>query len=303
VFPADAPTIVGDWGSSRLRLWLVQGGGVRAQTEARGLLAAADAPSEALRSAIAALPDAGTAGRIVLCGMAGARGGLAEAPYLPCPARFADWLDLTTKLAFDGMACALLPGLSCRSGTGQPDVMRGEETQIFGALHLRPDLALGAQTFLLPGTHSKWTRVEHGRITGFVTCCTGELYARLIGSSLVDPDAACGSEAFADGYEVATSRVLAGADLLPSLFEARAARLLDGREEGWSAGFLSGLLIGTEIASMVPHAIATRPLMLIGEGTMTAIYSRTLDRFGIEHVIGDGARCVLKGLELACADA
>src|SRR3546814_8655263 len=99
-----------------------------------------------------------------------------EAPYVPCPAGFAElgegliWAD-DTQVPF-----AIVPGLASYHANGVPDVMRGEEVQIFGALD-----ALGVDDglFVLPGTHSKWALVENRRIVRFHTFMTGELFALL----------------------------------------------------------------------------------------------------------------------------
>ena len=60
--------------------------------------------------------------------------------------------------------------------------MRGEETQILGVLAAS---GRGDGLFVLPGTHSKWARVEAGRIVGFATFMTGEVFAALKDHSLL----------------------------------------------------------------------------------------------------------------------
>ncbi|WP_164135303.1 2-dehydro-3-deoxygalactonokinase, partial [Stenotrophomonas maltophilia] len=83
--------------------------------------------------------------------------GWVEAPYAACPAAFADlagaivWRRLET-----GTPLGFVPGISLVDAGGVPDVMRGEETQVFGALAA---LSLADGVFVLPGTHSKWVEV------------------------------------------------------------------------------------------------------------------------------------------------
>src|SRR5262249_54043851 len=112
---------------------------------------------------------------IILSGMIGSRQGWREAPYARCPAGADDLVEALVRFEHDGLALALVPGLSAEN-TGMPDVMRGEETQIFGALALsgRDD-----GLFLLPGTHSKWANVSARRIMSFRTFMTGEVFGAL----------------------------------------------------------------------------------------------------------------------------
>ena len=69
----------------------------------------------------------------------------------------------------------LVPGLSGFDESGVAEVMRGEETQILGV----PPLLRDGGIACLPGTHSKWARVEGGRIVGFTTHMTGEAFGVL----------------------------------------------------------------------------------------------------------------------------
>src|SRR5690606_20115017 len=146
----------------------------------------------------------------------------------------------------------------------RPDAMRGEEAQVFGALALQQAGECGPQTIVLPGTHSKWVAAEGCRITHFATCPTGELYARLIGSSLAPRESGTDEGENAQGFSAGIDRAHGGEALIASMFEARAAQLLDGRSGDWSRGFLSGLLIGSEIAAMGPRRASGGPTCLIG---------------------------------------
>ena len=64
---------------------------------------------------------------------------------------------------------------------GTPDVMRGEETQLVGAVAADEASVLA----VLPGTHSKWARVDRGRVVDFTTYMTGELYGVLLSHSIL----------------------------------------------------------------------------------------------------------------------
>lgn len=172
------PIILGDWGTSRMRLFLVQGEHVIDRSDGLGIGALAVAPIEALRAAVAGwLPQAPR--HVTLCGMAGSRNGLIEVPYAECPASPTVWARQAVDLTLDGLGVTIVPGLACRGAWGAADVMRGEETQIFGAIEREPQLANGWHLLILPGTHSKWAVIEDGAVVRFQTFITGELFALL----------------------------------------------------------------------------------------------------------------------------
>jgi 2-dehydro-3-deoxygalactonokinase len=174
--------------------------------------------------------------------------------------------------------------------------MRGEETQIFGALRLRPEL-LDESCLVLPGTHSKWASVERGRIVGFQTFFTGEMFGLLRDRStltkvaphhLVEP---LSPEAFDEGLqEAATSGALLGA-----LFQARSRQLLCGQSAGWALSFLSGLLIGAECREGLGAFPADR-FVLVGEGGLAELYARAFRSLGRPTEVLDGDACALAGL-------
>lgn len=285
----SADVVIGDWGNSHFRLWRLVDGKIGERREGPGM-AGLDRPAETLSATLAGwTPD-----RVVLSGMAGARGGLREAEYAACPAAFAQWAELATTTELDGVPVRIAPGLAARHGDGHPDVMRGEETQIFGALSLDPALAKGRHLLALPGTHSKWATVDEGRIVAFDSYMTGELFALLQHSallSLAPPTTDDQDAGFAHGLARAEAR-----NLTSSLLEARAAQLRDGKSSGWARGFVSGLLIGSETLA---HA-ATEPqsVTLIGAPDLVARYRNALAHWGVESDIRDGEECAIAGLRL-----
>ncbi len=205
-------------------------------------------------------------------------------------------------LACHGIPLRIAAGLACLSAAGVPDVMRGEETQIFGAIALRPELGRGRYRLVVPGTHSKWIDLDDGRITGFRTFLTGEVYGLLTRSSLVAAGApeTAGDEiaGFADGI----ARARSGAGMLGSLFEARAAQLRDGLSVTWARGFLSGLVIGCEVAEMLAADGAAGELIVIGAPELTARYEMALGAYGGTESRNNGNECVIAGLRLLDAD-
>jgi len=284
-----AGQVIGDWGNTRLRLWRLESGAVADRREGRGV-AQTDHPSAALAAALGNWQ----ADRIVLCGMAGARNGLHETPYVACPADAESWRSRLTTFERGGASVAIAPGLA--SSDGRADVMRGEETQIFGAIANHPHLASGTHHTVLPGTHSKWAVLANGRIESFRTFMTGELFDLLQRSSLFAAD---GEAAEADedgGFSDGLSR---HGPLSALLFEARSGQLLHGRSAGWARGFVSGVLIGAELATMKPHGSVT----IIGEPELANRYSRALADRGLRPAILDAEQCTIAGLRLLDADA
>jgi 2-dehydro-3-deoxygalactonokinase len=289
--------ILGDWGTTRLRLFRQSAQGAIERIEGPGIGTLDVPPARALLDILVPWRSDGQAICVTLCGMAGARGGLIEAVYVDCPATPADWNARHTRTVIDGIDIAVMPGLRHRDERGVPDVMRGEETQIFGALALDPSLGEGEHVFLLPGTHSKWAAVRDGRVQAFRTFPIGEIYALLTERSTIGTGAPGHEGSFAEGFARGMER--SQEPLTAALFEARAARLLDDRSLDWSRGYLSGLLIGQEVRA---QATTGAGVILVGDPALCAHYERALDGIGYDHRRMDGDAAVLAGLRSAQGD-
>lgn len=181
----------------------------------------------------------------IACGMIGSRQGWVEAPYLECPAPLSALADGLVRTPGDRLL--VVPGLRTRDGHGMPDVMRGEETQIIGAVGRSHTPVLLA----LPGTHSKWVCVENGRIVDFVTYMTGEMWSVLLQHSILGRLAVQGQPgttvtgAFRRGME----RGFGKGTFMHDIFGARTHVLL-GELAGDEVGeWLSGFVIAREVRS------------------------------------------------------
>lgn len=268
-----------DWGTSSLRAYRFAPDGriLGRRDTPRGVLtvAAGDFP-DTLRAVVGDWIDDGER-RILMCGMVGSRQGWQEVPYLPCPAGLDGLAAAAAPVSFPDADLRLLPGLSCRDRHGVPEVMRGEETQMLGAA-----IDDAEATICLPGTHSKWARLQEGRVIDFATHLTGEAFAALsahtILARMMDARAPHHAGAFARG--LARSRQSGG--LLRHLFGLRAAALFDEIQEDEAASFLSGLLIGDEVAAALEDGVAP-PVLLIGAERLTTLYAAALASFGIPH--------------------
>jgi 2-dehydro-3-deoxygalactonokinase len=284
-------------------LFLLEDGVVADSCNGPGIAALASVPAasrmQTLASLVAPWTDNLRPIQVVLCGMAGSRNGLFEVPYARLPADCAAWARESRTLQTGSMHITIAAGVC--SGN---DVMRGEETQIFGAMQLDPELGNATDVVLLPGTHSKWVEVSRGSISRFRTAITGELYALLHDHSTLLKTG--GAEADADGIDERDSGFHAGTDrspnleggLLAALFEVRAAQLLEQRSKSWAAGFLSGLLICHEIVSMSEAFWNVDAIRIIGEPALIELYQTALAKHGIEMQTLDGASCAIAGLRL-----
>ena len=288
-----------DWGTSRFRLWLVDAdGNVRAEKRSDDGLDASRIRgfTETLESHMAAL-GASADLPVIICGMAGSRQGWVEANYVPVPADLKAILAGAVKVEGIARDVRIIPGLS-QSGSS-PNVMRGEETQLLGAI-LERNLSNGI--IAMPGTHSKWVELEEGRATSFSTYLTGELYALLASQSILRHsigDAASSASPDHPQFAAAVEIMLSGERMLGELFGIRAAMLLDNLSPEGAASRLSNLLIGAEIAGA--KAKLQGSVTLVASGAMAALYGKALTIAGIDFDLVDADEAVRKGLFVAAS--
>jgi 2-dehydro-3-deoxygalactonokinase len=273
------PLIAIDWGTSSLRgARLSTSGQVLESREfPRGILTVPPGQFEALFNEHFGDWMQAEGALCLIAGMAGSRHGWQEAPYCPCPAGFA---ELSQHLLWlQPNRIALVPGLSF-TGTDTlhtPDVMRGEEVQIFGALQLT---GRDNATLVLPGTHSKWVQVHSGRVTQFQTFMTGEVFALMSQHSILgktlDLNGVFDEATFLQGVDQSQQ----AGSVLHHLFGVRTLGLFDRLSAAQLPSYLSGLLIGEELRTQnVP--LAQGPVILIGSDTLTQRYSLALQHLGI----------------------
>ncbi|MFV3129050.1 2-dehydro-3-deoxygalactonokinase [Niveispirillum sp. KHB5.9] len=292
--------IAGDWGTSNLRLFLCRDGRVTDRVSGPGIAAVPGAAEATLLDLIAPWRAAHGTLPIFLSGMIGSSIGWVEAPYIQCPAGPSALRDGMRRLAAGGHEVAIASGLACTNPLGAPDVMRGEETQILGALATHPDLGRGRQILCLPGTHSKWALLNDGRVEHFQTAMTGELFATLHGHSILGR----GTEGLLpdDGpaFQTGLARGLEehGTTLPHLLFEARSRQLRDGLGPQWALSFLSGLLVGQDcVGTRARYRPAPgQPITIIAAPVLGRLYESALSRLGITCRLLSGDRQSLAGL-------
>jgi 2-dehydro-3-deoxygalactonokinase len=284
-----------NWGSSNFRAYRISAGGELLDefSQPSGVAGLKRPDMEAIMNKLVERwPDTAM---VYASGMIGSNIGWAEVPYAQAPADIAAVAQRTHATSIGRAPVHIVPGISCRREyDGGPDIMRGEEIELFGFSALEP----GWNGLLaLPGTHTKWARFEAGRITGFFTSMSGEMYDRLTAAgllaSIVEGEASDGP-AFQDGVRAALGRKLGMATLL---FGAR-ARVIQGLlSKQDAASYLRGLLIGSEIAdarAMLPD-LGRAPVPLIGNGPLCKLYRSALESIGASSYFVDSRQACIRG--------
>ncbi|KRU88356.1 2-keto-3-deoxy-galactonokinase [Streptococcus dysgalactiae subsp. equisimilis] len=268
-----------DWGSSSLRAYRFDAHGIVRETRHRPW-GVAQLPAGGFETALADISSGWPSLPRLACGMVGSRQGWQEMPYLELPTDAPRFARAIGRLAMlDGSALHLAAGLR---NPGTADVMRGEETQVFGALGLYPELAAESE-WILPGTHCKWVRVKDGRIVEFHTFMTGELHALLLRHSLL----ATGRTAtphVAGAFErgVTSARDSGAEGVFARLFSTRALRLAGQLADAEVASYLSGLLIGEEFrAGLAAGRLRATAPCLIGEAALCQRYRQAARLFDL----------------------
>ncbi|KMO36949.1 2-keto-3-deoxy-galactonokinase [Methylobacterium tarhaniae] len=270
-----------DWGTSSARAYrLAPTGAVLARREgAGGILRVPEGGFPAALTEMVGDWLAEGENRVLLSGMVGSRQGWQEAPYLACPAGLDALAGAVVPVPFANAVVRLVPGLSAEDASGIPEVMRGEEVQVFGSLADEAEDAL----ICLPGSHAKWVRVVGGRIAGFTTSMTGEAFAALSGHTILGR-MMTGPVEVGPAFESGVARSAEGGGLLHHLFGTRALGLFGRLAPEDAASYLSGLLIGHDVAAAMSEPALVR---LVGSGPLMALYGRAIALKGGEAVAGD----------------
>ena len=286
----DARFIGVDWGTSNARFMLVDAAGQCLHERTAPGIKRLDGPAAieaAAFDAIAGWPDV----PVIMAGTVGANIGWHNVPYVRTPAAAGIMAAHALRFSARGRQFVILPGVDTIRPDGQPDIMRGEETQIFGALAGHSGLVC------LPGTHCKWVQVEGGTIAAFHSTMTGELL-ELIGlhSIMLSPRRAPTAKAgpVFDAAVAAICASAAGIDAL--LFTTRTRQVTGAMAADDADDHLAGLCIGGDVKSALALNPGARSVTLIGSAALTGLYARALATFGVPSRQIDGCNAVLAGL-------
>lgn len=290
---ASAPVLIGlDWGTSSFRAYLMG-----AQGELLDRLVASEGimqvPNKDFKGVFKRFLDPWLSNYsvpVVASGMITSRNGWLETPYLPVPSgaeQLADALvqvQVQTTVHESGplpksgeSVLHLITGLTTNPND-TPDVMRGEETQIVGAV----EAGLRDGTFVMPGTHSKWVSVQGGRIEEFATYMSGEIYEVLCSHTILGTlmsDSAFSEDGFRQGV---TAGLDAGPTLLHTLFSVRTLPLFGKIAEDKVADYLSGMLIGAELHGATLDRTINDPIIIVGRGDLADRYAIALQVLGVQ---------------------
>ena len=271
-----------DWGTTSFRAALVDAGGTVLDRceKPRGILAVDGRFAEVLCEAVTPWRQRQPDLPILMCGMIGSRQGWREAAYVPCPATLASISSGVTTFEEPGIGViGIVPGVDVRTMGDAPDVMRGEETQILGAIaHLGLDTAICVH----PGTHAKWITVENRTIVGFETYMTGEVYAALRSHTILGRmmiESGLSEAGFRRGLDASAERGAGPGALLHRIFSTRTLGLFGELGEADSADYLSGLLIGSEMREGLRRG--ARDLVILGAHDLETRYRMAADHLGV----------------------
>lgn len=290
-----------DWGTTNLRAFLMdQTGHIHAQRSSdRGMLTLDSSEFESvLRELLSDWlhPDV----PIYMAGMVGSRGGWQEVPYRVCPIQL-DTLSEHLLWLSSSLPCdvAIVPGLQGIGISGHFDVMRGEETQLLGAMDWLNENGQADQAVLccLPGTHCKWVPLFQGKVTQFSTSFSGELFARLNNeSSLVKglpKSDKLNREAFQKG--LVASQQAGG--ILHHLFSVRSDYVCGDLPAEQVRDYLSGIVIGHDVNDMlVAQPRPTESVLIIGSEHLSERYQIALSFHHIVSQCLEASEASIRGL-------
>ncbi|MBR0741840.1 2-dehydro-3-deoxygalactonokinase [Bradyrhizobium liaoningense] len=290
-----------DWGTSSFRLWLVDRAGqvLAERRSGEGMLTAAKAGFPAVLQSHLAAIEAPDHLPVLVCGMAGAKTGWVEAGYVDTPAPLAAILKQAARVAGEARDIRILPGIAQRDAKA-PDVMRGEETQLLGALGLD---AADEALVCMPGTHSKWVWVKDGTVAHFSTFMTGELFSAVSRETILSL-AVAGADDTDDIASFKTAVVSAfktPAFAANLLFTARSRQLLFGGTPAAARETLSGTLIGIELAAGLSGTVPKAGVTLIASGRLAMLYRMAFEVLSVAVTPIDADEAVRRGLSMAAA--
>jgi len=295
----QADYVAVDWGTSSFRLWLVdRAGNVLAERRSHeGMMVAGKLGFAAVLQSHLEAVGAAPGLPVIVCGMAGARQGWVEAGYVDTPAPLASILEQAVPVPGQDRDIRILPGIAQRDPKA-PDVMRGEETQLLGAL---AGQAAGEAIVCMPGTHSKWVRANGGTVERFATFMTGELFDAVSQHTILSHAVAGAGEA--DDIDAFQSAVMAAfetpAFAANLLFQVRSGQLLYGGTPAAARAKISGTLIGLELAAGLAEGAPKSGITLIASGRLQMLYQSAFEAVSVPVRAIGAEDAVRRGLLMA----
>ncbi len=216
---------------------------------------------------------------IIISGMASSSIGLAELPYkdLPFDCEGTGLITQSLTIGTDPVyRVTIISGASAKE-----DAIRGEETMLVGC-----DLVMnkGDTTLIFPGTHSKHLSVENGLVTGIRTYMTGELFDLLSNKSILATSVRRNEldENHDRVFKDAVRKGIEG-NLLNNIFQVRINDLFKRIGAEGNYHYLSGLLIGHEVANLLK--IKPRAITLVSNQTLGSSYAKAFEVAGLDKIV------------------
>ncbi|BFM48061.1 2-dehydro-3-deoxygalactonokinase [Marinomonas sp. THO17] len=299
---SSANFIAVDWGTTNLRAFLMnQQGQIQAQRSSdKGMLTlSSDEFEKTLADLLDDWLDSGLP--IYMAGMVGSRGGWQEVPYQSCPMPLTELANhlhwLTTSLPNQ---VAIVPGLQSKGVAGMADVMRGEETQLLGALDWLESQNLSSEerVFCLPGTHCKWVQIEQGQVTGFSTAITGELFARLNDESSLVKGLPHPDQLQVDSFQQGLKASQQAGGIMHQLFSARSRYVCGELAAEEVRDYLSGIVIGhdvNDILADLPYPV--KSVLIIGSKALNERYQLALAEHDVQVDFMEAGEASIRGLK------
>jgi 2-dehydro-3-deoxygalactonokinase len=285
-----------NWGSSFFRAYRMDAGGalVDEYRSAAGIVSL-DRPGMAamIDDLASRWPDAGP---ILISGMIGSNVGWTDVAYAEAPVGGEGLAAACLSTRIGEVDVRIVPGIACsREFDGMPDVLRGEEIELLGL----GELGATDGFAVLPGTHTKWVRLEGGRIVDFFTSICGEMFDRLTAqgllASIVEGEARAGP-----WFDKGVAAGLAGdLGLGTLLFGARALVVRGAMPRGDAASYIRGLLIGADIGdarTVFPRIVDAR-MPIVGDNALSRLYANALASAGIESFCVESRDACLRGFQ------
>jgi len=300
---SDDYLILGDWGTTTLRLYLLDHTGeIVDQLGGPGVSKVEGSCENVFFELCQPWLNRYSIKRAVLSGMVGSTLGWQLAEYMTAPVNLLALTDQLLTLQINGLQIDIVPGVTALNPLDYQDVMRGEEVQVLGALSLSPALAIGERWLCLPGTHTKWVQLVEGKINTFFTVPAGELFDLLRHHSTLLAATEI-TESVGDSFDQGVVLAKSG-DLLTQLFQLRSRAVLGELNQQQQQQLLSGLLIGSEVAS-AQKILSTggSAVTIIASPRLSAYYQRVTTAFELDVQAIDGDAVSLAGLMALAAQS
>jgi 2-dehydro-3-deoxygalactonokinase len=250
---------------------------------------------------------------VIAAGMITSNLGLQEVKHVQAPAGL---LELASKIQetrfedFKELSFCFIPGI--RSGPGSADldnidsidIMRGEETEVIGALEVIEQIEHGSSfLYIHLGSHTKMIQVDAGKISASASTLAGELTQSIVDQTILrsslpeTPFAAFNPTFFSKGWEHCH-----GVGFTRALYEVRILQLNSAFPKQDLASFLSGVILHEEfrcLMALVGNTSSHQQVLLSGLPQLQPAWTCALERqgFRVRQVNAEETeRCFLTGM-------